>query len=280
MWKDSYRIGVASIDEQHKALFDATEKLLSNLRENHNSRREECIAAIAFLKDYAVRHFADEEDYQLSVGYRDYKAHKKLHQGFVKTVLFHKKKMTESDFDLKDIKEFTGMLITWLTYHVAGIDQEITGEKAAAADKGASARLDCFLYAVRDVLHKLAGLDTDAVNTVAGNGGDMGDRVCVDVEFTGDASGRVGFVYSGEFTRNVIFAMIGFYPDESDELVQSALLEISNIISGTVCLQFIRAGILCDIMPPVLSDSRDTDAKDKILLDTGVGLIEINVNLT
>ncbi|MDR1703644.1 MAG: bacteriohemerythrin [Clostridiales bacterium] len=279
MWKDSYRIGVDTVDEQHKALFDATEKLLSNLRNHQDTRKQECMSAIAFLKDYAVRHFADEEAYQVSIGYKDYAAHKKLHEDFVQTVLSHEEKMTKTDFDLRSIKEFTGMLVTWLTYHVAGIDQSITGEKTFA-EKTFGTQLDNFHYSVRDVLQKLARVDADAIKATDKSDDDFSESISVEIEFTGDASGHVTYVYTKEFTKNVIYAMMQFVPDTVDELVYSALFEVSNIISGTVCTQMGRAGIFSDIKPPILSARPTVNLKERLVLDTGMGIIEIDFELS
>lgn len=277
MWKESYKIGVDIVDEQHKELFKATEKLLLELRNNKTTHQEECIAAIVFLKNYAVKHFADEEAYQISVGYKNYQAHKKLHEDFVKNVLFHENKMTASKFALKDIKEFVGMLVTWLTHHVAGIDQSITKEKTLTK-KTLVTYADKFQYSTRDVLHKIAGLDMESINMSEKNNADFTESIAVKIEFTGDVKGYVTYVYTKEFARNVIFAMMRFLPETIDELVHSALFEISNIISGTVCRQF--GDIACDIKTPVLSVRETGKPTDRLVLDAGIGTIEIETNLS
>jgi hemerythrin len=125
MWKESLCIGVEGIDEQHKALFDKTEELLKNVNSGVDNHKQECIAAILFLKDYAVKHFQDEEAYQKSIDYPEYEEHKELHESFIQTVLSHEKKMAESDFAEKHVKEFTGTLVAWLVYHVSNTDQKI-----------------------------------------------------------------------------------------------------------------------------------------------------------
>ena len=128
MWNESFRIGVENIDRQHKELFKKTEELLIEVRNEsveYADRKEKCISTILFLKDYAVKHFADEEAYQISINYKDFDAHKKLHEKFVETVLQHEKKLTESDFAKTDVSEFAEMLVAWLLYHVVDADKKI-----------------------------------------------------------------------------------------------------------------------------------------------------------
>ncbi|MCL2634199.1 MAG: hemerythrin family protein [Oscillospiraceae bacterium] len=125
MWKDSFCIGVEVIDRQHKELFDKTEELLSEVRNNGMKYKDKCISTILFLKDYAVKHFADEEAYQISINYKDYDAHKKLHDKFVQTVLKHEKKMEASNFAESDVREFVDALVAWLLYHVVDADKKI-----------------------------------------------------------------------------------------------------------------------------------------------------------
>jgi hemerythrin-like metal-binding protein len=273
MWKESYKIGVGTIDAQHKELFGATERLVGVLRHDPSARKDESAAAIAFLKNYAVTHFTDEEAYQLSVGYKDYAHHKKLHEAFVNTVLNHEKKMAESNFDLKDVKEFTGTLITWLTHHVAGIDQEIT--KGTAAGDSLGTTRDTVFHSVGDVLQKIAGLPKESIKAAVLERDMFEDAVAVDVELSGDAGGYITYVYSRGFIERVIYSLMLYSPKSFDEIVYSVLFEISNIASGTVCKHFGRAGIFCDIKRPAALRRAGCEDGDKLSLETGLGAIEI-----
>ena len=62
MWKDSYRLGVERIDQQHMELFRMTEDLVNAVKAGAGV--EEYQKALGFLKDYVVYHFRDEEAYQ------------------------------------------------------------------------------------------------------------------------------------------------------------------------------------------------------------------------
>ncbi len=75
MWKDSYRLGVERIDHQHIELFRMTEELV-NAGKN-GAEVETYQKILAFLKDYVIYHFRDEEAYQESVHYNGLAAHKR-----------------------------------------------------------------------------------------------------------------------------------------------------------------------------------------------------------
>jgi CheY-specific phosphatase CheX len=70
--------------------------------------------------------------------------------------------------------------------------------------------------------------------------------------------------------------MMQFFPDTVDELVHSALFEVSNIISGTVCAQMGKTGVFSDIKPPMLSARQTANLEDRLVLDTGMGTIEVD----
>ncbi len=70
--------------------------------------------------------------------------------------------------------------------------------------------------------------------------------------------------------------MTGYSPDSLDEIVYSALFEISNIIGGTVCQQLANTGTAYDISPPIMSTVSINAKIDWLVLDTSMGLIKIS----
>ncbi|MDR2591104.1 MAG: hemerythrin domain-containing protein, partial [Oscillospiraceae bacterium] len=104
MWRESLCVGVDIIDNQHKQLFKKIEELLLEVNNKSVRNKVECIATIIFLKDYVVKHFADEEACMKSINYEDFEYHKALHEKFITTVAQHEKKMLASDFSDNDVK--------------------------------------------------------------------------------------------------------------------------------------------------------------------------------
>ena len=127
LWKDSYELGVPVIDAQHKELFRRVEPFLQVLRSETGwtEKIPKINETLDFMKMYVVEHFRDEEEYQKSVGYPGYEAHKELHNGMVNYVLEVLKKYEQSSHDEQLMQQFGGRLLAWLINHVAAEDQRI-----------------------------------------------------------------------------------------------------------------------------------------------------------
>ena len=282
LWKETLRIGVDSIDEQHKELFRRTDVLMKEIFVAGVDYKQKCMSAIQFLKDYTVKHFADEEAYQKSIGYKDCEAHKKLHEKFVQTLLIHEEKMAGSDFASKDVKEFIGMIVAWLLYHISDADQKYVKEPEQA--ESARGHGDIVCAGVFDVLHKMAHFDTGLMKKFGShadtNASLLEEPFVIEVEFVGDISGYIALVYPFVFVKNFINAIMNFTPEIIDELEISALYELSNIISGTVCRQITREkNIFCDIKTPNMTIRRTDLPEESFILDTGKGIIEVNLEI-
>ena len=281
LWKEKLRIGVDIIDSQHKELFDRTEQLLKEVYDNGVAKKRECIDAILFLKNYAVKHFADEEAYQRSIGFEDYAAHKKLHAEFIKKVLEHEKKMLASDFAEKDVREFTGTLIAWLLYHVADSDQKIgKTAKEKQQPKALNKHSEIVHFSVCDVLHKMAGFDVALIKEVELHGDGYDESINIEVGLTGNTTGYITLVYPDEFAKNMLGSMLGFVPAAMTELEISALFEVSNIICGTISGQISNnRGIVCDITIPQIVTRTSIRPDERIALDTGQGVMETEITI-
>ena len=69
-WNQSLATGIAEIDEQHKELFNRTNRLLSGMEENRDA--DQLRELFLFLDQYVVRHFGDEERYIARLEMRGY----------------------------------------------------------------------------------------------------------------------------------------------------------------------------------------------------------------
>jgi hemerythrin len=123
--KDEYYIGVEKIDMQHTELFHIADEAYMLLKENFVADKfDNIVAIIVRLKEYAIGHFADEEAYMLSIGYKKFLSHKTEHDDFIEKVngidfgsMDHNQTET-----LLDIMEF---LNDWLVHHILEKDKLI-----------------------------------------------------------------------------------------------------------------------------------------------------------
>ncbi|MCL1848560.1 MAG: bacteriohemerythrin [Clostridiales bacterium] len=281
MWKDSLIVGIEFIDLQHKELCDTTEKLLLITQDaDPGKRKQECANAVAFLKDYAIRHFVAEEEYQRSISYRDILAHQALHRSFISAVNSLDQKLQDTDYGLPAVKEVSGFLTAWLTYHIAGIDQKLKKKERLSEDQAAvvTSYVNCFAQSAQNVFETMIGHPAgDAIyDAYHGNP----DDIRIMIGLVGDAKGEAVFTFSREITFSLIRALTSIDLTEIDELAYSALSEISNIISGNASQLISAGGKSSDIQTPkVITDFTGKDNRSGFHFDTGVGLMAISVNV-
>lgn len=127
LWKDQYELGVPRIDTQHKELFKRVESFLQVLRskDRWDEKIPKLDETLEFMKGYVVEHFRDEEEYQHSIDYPGYEAHKQLHIGMVNYVQEVSLQYEQSNHNEQLMQQFGGRLLAWLVNHVAAEDQRI-----------------------------------------------------------------------------------------------------------------------------------------------------------
>lgn len=117
IWKESFNIGIDIIDEQHQQLLNYLNKLdTARSTDNHTMIK----AVIEDLNDYTISHFAFEEALMDQAGYPYAKAHKSVHQTFIKRLdSFTAKFQAGEDI----VEEFYALLKRWLINHIQRDDK-------------------------------------------------------------------------------------------------------------------------------------------------------------
>ncbi|UOX65121.1 bacteriohemerythrin [Anaerotruncus colihominis] len=277
MWKESYRIGIDLIDRQHEELFRATDTLVRAIEANAD--KQTFRQTITFLKDYTVRHFHDEEAYQASIHYSGMEDHKKAHRKFTGIILDYERRLVASDFDIRIVKDLAGTLTAWLIYHVADADQRIAKGDTGAGLTLAQSFLNIFSDSALDVMEKMAGFSAnDIEEQFVSNKRVQGD-IFVEIGLIGDLKGRIIFGFSKELAFKLIEIMTFVEPAEIDELVCSALAELSNITCGNAATALTEHGKVCDIKTPVVTAEPPCGLIDGMVLQTNVGGLEIVVQM-
>ncbi len=121
-WSRSLVVGVPEIDEQHQELFRRCERLILALRAGDRSEVE---PLIRYLTDYAVSHFAAEEQCMVREGYPGLQAHQAAHQRFRDDFQEH-----VADYRRKGPTPLVALsihnwLADWLRRHIGGADVDL-----------------------------------------------------------------------------------------------------------------------------------------------------------
>jgi hemerythrin-like metal-binding protein len=277
MWKEEYRLGVETIDNQHQRLFKMVDDLLAVIDDReHADYKKECEDAVSFLYDYTVKHFQFEEGYQASIGYKDIEAHKLQHKRFIITVDNFAKRMADSKYDMKVVKAFSGSLVAWLNYHVAETDQKIVGKSSARDNESLLTCLESFSNSATNVITSMLGLKQDEITkTMPPKRAFKGD-ITFEIGLIGDIVGKAVFAYSSDFARSIIKSLIARDIDELDEIAYSAMAETSNIIGGKSTVMMSGDGKTCDITPPTLiTNPREQFGAEGFDIQTHMGDMQV-----
>lgn len=76
--------------------------------------------------------------------------------------------------------------------------------------------------------------------------------VIVIVGLTGDVHGNVIFALSEDGAKAIASTMMGMPVEEFDDMAQSAVCELSNMLAATACTELAGIGIAADISTPTL----------------------------
>lgn len=127
MWKDKYKIGVENIDVQHQELFRRVSDFIQAVQGTGEweDKLVKVKETLAFMKDYVVFHFNDEEAYLEEINFPDYYKHREIHEKFKDEVNSYGEKFAQEDYSRELVQEFGGKLMAWLINHVAVSDQKI-----------------------------------------------------------------------------------------------------------------------------------------------------------
>jgi hemerythrin len=119
VWNESYSVGVAAMDNQHKRLVELVNRLFEAMKAGKGD-----VAAHEIMKElagYTLTHFAAEEDLMRKAGYPDLTAHIDLHKQLMQ-------KATDMLDDLKEGKRVATVALAtflkdWLTQHIQNEDR-------------------------------------------------------------------------------------------------------------------------------------------------------------
>lgn len=119
VWSADLDTGIDVIDKQHRRIVDYINELHDARTSGH--QKEDIGKVIDELVDYTLSHFAFEESLQEEAHYPFLKAHKKVHDLFVKRVGEYQERFKLGD-DVSE--ELNNLLVTWLFNHIKRDDAD------------------------------------------------------------------------------------------------------------------------------------------------------------
>lgn len=123
--KEEYKIGIESIDNQHKVLFDLADKAYVLLKDEYTiDKYDKIVHIIEELKEYTIFHFKSEEEYMESINYKRLFTQKIEHAEFIKKIEQIDLRSIDENQDENLIK-LLAFLNDWLTEHILRNDKLI-----------------------------------------------------------------------------------------------------------------------------------------------------------
>jgi len=122
-WDQSLSTGVAKIDRQHQELIANINSLLEAMRSGRG--RDEIGKLIAFLSDYVVKHFADEEAEMDRVKCPVAVANRIAHQKFMTRFKEIQERFNKDGATPKLVIDVQQAVLDWFIAHIRGIDTKL-----------------------------------------------------------------------------------------------------------------------------------------------------------
>jgi hemerythrin-like metal-binding protein/PAS domain S-box-containing protein len=121
VWNDTFSVGVANIDAQHKKLLTLINQLVDCHMDRDGVDRERFHEVLSGMLDYIQNHFKAEEDYLRRIGYPQLLAHEKEHTAFVEKMTTYCMAASHSVLDIEGAYHY---LRGWLLSHILESDMQ------------------------------------------------------------------------------------------------------------------------------------------------------------
>lgn len=119
-WQDSFGVGHADIDADHKRLFELFNEFVTAVNDNRADSDIESV--LVELLEYTDYHFDREERLMREHGYPDYETHKTMHDTFVRQVHDVNNALDAGGEQGAFVLGFLGK---WLSGHILGVDKKL-----------------------------------------------------------------------------------------------------------------------------------------------------------
>ncbi|BCN31977.1 bacteriohemerythrin [Anaeromicropila herbilytica] len=116
--KEEYLTGITEVDDQHRELFRIAKEAYELLNQDFIADKyDHIVAIIEELRNYTKKHFADEEAYMESIGYKRMFTQKMEHNQFIEKL----EEINLDDIDnnqVESLLKILEFLDYWLGHHI------------------------------------------------------------------------------------------------------------------------------------------------------------------
>ena len=124
-WHERYEVGVESIDTAHREIFRVINRVHTMVRTGGTTQWA-AAESVKYLRNYVIRHFEEEEAYMRSIEFRDYEAHKAIHDGMRDRIVPRLySRMENTKYSGDSIHQFLNICGKWMSRHILGHDREL-----------------------------------------------------------------------------------------------------------------------------------------------------------
>ena len=122
-WDESFSVGDAEIDRQHKTWLGIFNKMHNFLiKKDIESSRRTALDSLQAMQDYAKDHFSFEEEYMRKINYPDLLEHRRIHKNFDNRIYQYYREALEGRLVLNT--EIIKIIRNWLLEHILVEDKK------------------------------------------------------------------------------------------------------------------------------------------------------------
>jgi len=120
-WTDDLKIGIDSIDNQHKSIFDKSNEVFNLGIESDIYDIEK---VFTFLMNYATNHFYEEEAVMIECKYDNFLVHRNQHNYFIEEIYKIYQNIINNNICESNLNDLKVLIIEWLANHINFDDRQ------------------------------------------------------------------------------------------------------------------------------------------------------------
>lgn len=237
VWREELNIGVETIDKEHQRLFKIINKMFA-FKEDKNSQWA-CQEGVKFFKGHAVKHFADEEAYMMSIGYEAIEQHRVVHTEFRENTLpALEQELEQTNYSQEAMDHFLGVCAGWLIGHTLTEDQAITGGRTSNWEKVLPGKeLDALKKVILQLLFDMFHLEAQMISS-AYRGEKFGKGVYYRLVYGTDQDEKrqeIILVFEEKLLINTVGKIMGIHTNKLDtKIIHAARYTARQFVARTM----------------------------------------------